>query len=251
MQLIVGLGNPGDSYARHRHNIGFMAVDAIARHWRFSPWRRRFQGQSADGTIDGAKVTLLKPGTYMNDSGRAVGEAARFLKIELGDIVVLHDELDLAPGVIKAKTGGGHAGHNGLRSITQHLGADFQRVRIGIGHPGHKDLVSGYVLHDFSRSDRDWIEPLLAAIAEAAPHLIRADHARFLSTVALKRGDTAASPARPATDKPAAEKPAPEPRSSGHPAGDRAAKRQSALAENLQKWLTGGGSKARDKKDEG
>lgn len=243
MLLIVGLGNPGDGYARHRHNIGFMALDAIAAEWRFSPWRQRFHGRTADGTIDGRKVVLLKPETFMNDSGRSVGEAQRFLKIETADIVVVHDELDLAPGVVKAKTGGGHAGHNGLRSITQHIGAEFHRVRIGIGHPGHKDLVSGYVLHDFARADREWIEPTLAAIAAAAPHLAAADHGRFLSAVALARGGGSG---RSATAAAVVAADPPRRRSAGpHPAGERAAKRQTALAENLKKWLGAGGSRGK------
>jgi peptidyl-tRNA hydrolase, PTH1 family len=143
MKLLVGLGNPGNEYARHRHNVGFMAVDAIAERHRFSPWKKRFQGHACDGEIDGERTLLLKPATYMNDSGRAVGEALRFLKAEIADLVVFHDELDIDPGRLKVKTGGGNAGHNGLRSISQCVGNDFVRVRIGIGHPGHKDAVSG------------------------------------------------------------------------------------------------------------
>ncbi len=148
MKLFVGLGNPGAKYARHRHNVGFMAVEQIADRHGFGPWRRRFQGYAADGELDGTKVLLLKPDTYMNESGRAVGEAARFLKLATSDIVVFHDELDLLPGKLKVKTGGGNAGHNGLRSITAHLDNEYVRVRIGIGHPGAKELVQAWVLHD-------------------------------------------------------------------------------------------------------
>jgi len=184
MKLLVGLGNPGTKYARHRHNVGFMAVERIADRHRFGPWKRKFQGLAADGEIGGEKALLLKPDTYMNESGRAVGEAARFLKISEADIVVFHDELDLAPGKLKVKAGGGNAGHNGLRSISQHIGNEYVRVRIGIGHPGAKELVHGYVLHDFARADEAWLEPLLDAMADAAPRLAAGDQARFLTDVA-------------------------------------------------------------------
>ena len=182
--LIAGLGNPGEKYARHRHNAGFMAVDAIAEKYRFSPWRARFQGHSADGTIAGRKVLLLKPMTFMNESGRAVGEAVRYLKIPLSALVVIHDELDLAPAKIRVKTGGGDAGHNGLRSITAALGPDYRRLRLGIGHPG-KAAVLNYALHDFSKADREWLEPLLAAIADAALYLAEDDDPGFMNRVAL------------------------------------------------------------------
>jgi PTH1 family peptidyl-tRNA hydrolase len=226
MKLFVGLGNPGEKFARHRHNIGFMAVDRIAGAHRFSPWRRRFHGKTAEGEIAGERIVLLEPATYMNESGRSVGEAARFLKIDLADIVVFHDELDLAPGRIKVKTGGGDAGHNGLRSITAHLGNDYVRVRLGIGHPGHKDAVQSYVLHDFAKADAEWREPLLDAVAGAAGRLAAGDHARFLTDVAR---------ALDADEPPA---PAPEPKpASRQPAGERTAKRASALADSLQKWL--------------
>ena len=185
MKLFVGLGNPGDKYARNRHNVGFMAVERIAAAHGFSPWRRKFQGEVAEGTIAGERVLLLKPMTYMNESGRSVGEAARFLKIDLADIVVFHDELDLQPGKVRVKTGGGNAGHNGLKSITAHVGNDYVRVRIGIGHPGSKDAVVPYVLNDFAKADRAWLNPLLAAIAEltgADPDALigRADELRTL-----------------------------------------------------------------------
>lgn len=230
MKLFVGLGNPGAEYSRHRHNVGFMALDRIADRHRFPSWRRRFQAEASEGTIGGERVLLLKPQTYMNESGRAVAEAARFLKVEPGDIVVFHDELDLAPGKIRVKTGGGHAGHNGLRSISAHLGSDYVRVRIGIGHPGHKDAVSGYVLHDFAKAEAVWLDPLLDAMSDAADRLAAGDTGRFMTDVAraLDDDDTLVQPARPAPPRKAA---------APHPAGERASKRQSALADNLKKWL--------------
>lgn len=234
MKLFVGLGNPGAEYARHRHNIGFLALDRIADRHRLPAWRRRFQGEATEGDIDGERVLLLKPHTYMNESGRSVGEAARFLKIPIADIVVFHDELDLAPGKLRVKTGGGNAGHNGLRSITAHLENDYARVRIGIGHPGHKDAVSGYVLHDFAKAEMQWVEPLLDAIADAAGRLAKGDAQRFMTDVARALGEEA--PATPAP-KPAGEKKQPAKAPGGHPAGEREAKRKSALAENLAKWL--------------
>ncbi|MEM7188903.1 MAG: aminoacyl-tRNA hydrolase, partial [Pseudomonadota bacterium] len=150
MILVVGLGNPGSSYARQRHNIGFMALDQVADRGGFSAWRSKFQSEMSEGRLSGKRVVLLKPQTYMNESGRAVGEACRFLKIPPSDVIIVHDELDLAPGKCRVKMGGGHAGHNGLRSVHAHIGTDYARVRLGIGHPGDKRLVSGYVLHDFS-----------------------------------------------------------------------------------------------------
>jgi PTH1 family peptidyl-tRNA hydrolase len=186
MKLIAGLGNPGRKYAGHRHNVGFMAVEEIARRHGFSPWRRGFSGEVAEGRLGGEKVLLLKPLTFMNESGRAVGEVVRFHRLSPQDVIVIHDELDLAPGRIRLKTGGGHAGHNGLRSIIAHIGPDFHRLRIGIGHPGRRELVSGYVLHDFSRSERQWLEPLLDAIAENAELLVRGDFAGFANRVALQ-----------------------------------------------------------------
>ena len=186
MKLFVGLGNPGTQYAFNRHNVGFMAVDAIAADYDFPPWRKRFAGMATEGKLAGESVLILKPGTYMNESGRAVGDAVRFYKLELDDVVVFHDELDLAPGKVRVKTGGGAAGHNGLKSLTAHIGNDYVRVRIGIGHPGRKDAVSGYVLHDFAKADYAWLEPLLGAIAEAAPHLAEGANDKFQSLVAHK-----------------------------------------------------------------
>lgn len=234
MKLFVGLGNPGDKYARHRHNVGFMAVERIAGKHGFSPWRRRFQGETAEGTLGSERVLLLKPMTYMNESGRAVGEAARFLKIDLADIVVFHDELDLAPGKVRVKTGGGNAGHNGLRSLSAHLGNDFVRVRIGIGHPGSKEAVIPYVLHDFAKADHEWLDPLLEAIADAAGRLAAGDSARFLTDVARATQESGRKePAAENAEIRTAAKPRP------HPAGERMEKRQSALAENLRRWLAG------------
>lgn len=166
MLLLVGLGNPGAQHAGNRHNIGFMGVDAAARAHRASPFRTRFQGLVAECTVDGEKVVLLKPTTFMNESGLSVGAAARFFKVGPEDIAVLHDELDLPPGKLRVKTGGGNAGHNGLRSITAHLGNEYRRLRLGIGHPGDKALVHGFVLNDFGRGERAWVETLCDAVAD-------------------------------------------------------------------------------------
>jgi len=199
MKLLVGLGNPGAKYARNRHNIGFMAVDEIASAHGFGPWRAKFQGQVAEGRIGATKIVLLKPDTFMNLSGQAVGETARFHKIDPADVIVFHDELDLAPTKIRIKTGGGHAGHNGLRSIHQHIGADYDRVRMGIGHPGHKDAVSGYVLRDFPKADAQWLDDELRGIADGIVHLVDGDSARFLNAIGLRL-----TPARSSTTKPKA-----------------------------------------------
>jgi PTH1 family peptidyl-tRNA hydrolase len=185
--LLIGLGNPGEKYARHRHNVGWRVVDAIADAHGFGPARQKFQSEVREGWFDGPgggrKAIILKPLTYMNLSGQAVGEASRFYKAELADIVVFHDDLDLAPGKIKVKVGGGNAGHNGLRSLDAHLGADYRRVRIGIGHPGDKSRVTGHVLGDFAKSDAEWLEALVAAIAKSAPMLLDGD-SRFSTAVA-------------------------------------------------------------------
>ncbi len=185
MLLFVGLGNPGSRHAGNRHNIGFMAVDEIARAHRAGPWRRRFQGESAEAAIGTERVILLKPETYMNESGRAVGEAMRFFKISLGDVVVFHDELDLPPAKLRVKLGGGNAGHNGLRSISALCGNDYRRVRLGIGHPGAKELVHAYVLNDFGKAERDWVEDLCRACADQAPLLAKGDDSAFQSKVHL------------------------------------------------------------------
>jgi peptidyl-tRNA hydrolase, PTH1 family len=185
MRLLVGLGNPGPRYAGNRHNIGFMAVEAIARRHRIGPWRRRFQGVAAEGQIDGERVILLLPGTYMNDSGLAVAEAAHFYKIDVGHIVVFHDEIDLPPAKVRVKTGGGIAGHNGLRSISSHVGNDYRRVRIGVGHPGVKELVYPYVLGDFAKAERPWVEALCDIIAANAAIIVKGEDSAFQNKVHL------------------------------------------------------------------
>jgi len=185
MRLVVGLGNPGTQHVGNRHNIGFMAVQEIARRHGIGPWRRRFQGVATEGLIGAERVLLLLPGTYMNESGRAVGEAAHFYKLALSDIVVLHDEVDLPPGKVRVKAGGGIAGHNGLRSISAHIGNDYRRVRIGIGHPGAKEMVHGHVLGDFSKAEREWVDALAGVIADNAALLAKGDDATFQNKVHL------------------------------------------------------------------
>lgn len=186
MQLFVGLGNPGAKYARNRHNIGFMALDRIADDHGFGPWKSKFQGQIAEGRLGGDKVLLLKPETFMNLSGQSVGEAMRFYKLEPGDVTVFHDELDLAPGKVRVKQGGGHAGHNGLRSIHAHIGEAYRRVRLGIGHPGRKEAVAGYVLHDFPKADDGWLDDVLRGVSDGAGHLAAGDGGKFMNAVALR-----------------------------------------------------------------
>jgi len=185
MLLFVGLGNPGAKYAQNRHNIGFMAVAEIARRHGFSPWRRRFQGETAEGALDGERVILLRPTTFMNDSGRAVQEAANFFKLGVGEVTVFQDELELPPGKVRVKVGGGIAGHNGLRSISSHIGNDYRRVRLGIGHPGVKELVHGHVLSDFAKSDRPWVEALCEAVADNAALLAVGRDSAFQNKVHL------------------------------------------------------------------
>ncbi len=186
MKLFVGLGNPGPKYAGNRHNIGYMALDRIAADHGFAPWRTKFQGQVSEGRLGREKVILLKPETFMNLSGQSVGEAMRFYKLSPADVVVFHDELDLAPGKCRVKTGGGHAGHNGLRSIHQHIGADYDRVRMGIGHPGHKDAVARYVLNDFAKADQGWLDDVLRGCADGAPDLAMGDRGKFMNAVGLR-----------------------------------------------------------------
>ncbi len=185
MFILAGLGNPGAQYAGNRHNIGFHAVEALAAAYRIGPFRSRFQGQAAEGLIDGERVVLLKPTTFMNDSGRSTGEALRFYKLPLDHLIVFHDELDLAPAKLRVKTGGGNAGHNGLRSITALCGNDYRRVRLGIGHPGAKELVHGYVLSDFAKAERPWVAALCEAAAREAGLLLRGDEAGFQNKVHL------------------------------------------------------------------
>jgi PTH1 family peptidyl-tRNA hydrolase len=194
MQIFVGLGNPGAKYANNRHNIGFMALDEIASEHGFAPWRSKFQAQVSEGRLGADKVVLIKPETFMNLSGQSVGEAMRFYKLEPSDVIVFHDELDLAPGKCRVKTGGGHAGHNGLRSIHQHIGEAYHRVRLGIGHPGHKDRVAGYVLSDFAKGEQEWLDDLMRGIGKGAAKLADGDNAAFMNAVAL---------ARPQKEKPA------------------------------------------------
>lgn len=191
MQLWVGLGNPGGQYALHRHNVGFMAVDTIAEVHGFSPVQKKFQGWTQEGRIGAEKILLLKPATFMNESGRSIGEAMRFYKLAPEDVTVFYDELDLAPFKVKVRRGGGTAGHNGIRSTDAHLGPEFRRVRIGIGHPGHKEKVTGHVLGNFARAEMDDLADLLGAIAAEAPWLARGDDARFMNDVALRLGDAA------------------------------------------------------------
>lgn len=185
MLLFVGLGNPGAKYARNRHNIGFMAVDEIARRHGFSPWRRRFQGEAAEGVLEHEKVILLKPTTYMNDSGRAVQEAANFFKLAASEVTVFQDELELPPAKVRVKVGGGIAGHNGLRSISSHIGNDYRRVRLGIGHPGVKELVHAYVLADFAKDDGPWVTALCEAVADSAGQLATGRDSTFQNKVHL------------------------------------------------------------------
>lgn len=214
MQVFVGLGNPGSKYANNRHNIGFMAVDRIAADHAFGPWKSRFQGQIAEGRLGTERILLLKPMTYMNLSGQSVGEVARFYKLAVEDITVFHDELDLVPGKVRIKQGGGHAGHNGLRSIHQHVGEQFQRVRLGIGHPGRKELVTHYVLQDFAKADSDWLDDLMRGIAEGAPDLASGRKDRFLNAIAQRAAPAKQPDSKPGTTKepaqPEQRAPAPE-----------------------------------------
>ena len=204
MRLLVGLGNPGANYALNRHNIGFMALDAIANAFRFSTWRERFQGEMAEGTVDGDRVLMLKPMTYMNLSGQSVGEAIRYLKIAPQDVIVFHDEIELPAGKLRVKLAGGSAGHNGIRSLDAHIGYDYWRVRLGVGRPGgpeDKARVKGHVLENFAKSDADWLVPQMDAIVQALPLLIAGDENKFMSKVTLLT-----NPPAPKTKKPDAEK---------------------------------------------
>ncbi|WP_134726600.1 aminoacyl-tRNA hydrolase [Paracoccus luteus] len=222
MLLMVGLGNPGAQYAGNRHNIGFLALDRIASDHGFSPWRARFQGLAAEGRLGAARVTLLKPQTFMNLSGQSVGEAMRYLKLTPAEVIVLHDELDLPPGRCRVKIGGGHAGHNGLRSIHQHIGEGYRRLRIGIGHPGHKDRVTGHVLSDFAKSEAGMLDDLLRGISDGAPALAVGDDARFGNALAARMGRDVPPPARPAPTPPPGPAPgvAPDPAPAALSAGD-------------------------------
>ena len=189
MQLWVGLGNPGAEHALQRHNVGFMAADAIHAEWRFTPWKAKFKGLLSEGSIGSEKVLLLKPATFMNDSGRSVGEALRFYKLDAPQVTVFYDELDLIPMKVKVRVGGGAAGHNGIRSTIAHIGEDFRRVRIGIGHPGHKDRVLGYVLGNYAKAELDDLAHLLGAVAAEAKWLAEGDDVRFMNDVAMRMGN--------------------------------------------------------------
>lgn len=185
MHIIAGLGNPGRKYARYRHNVGFMAADAIARRHSFSPWTKKFNAEIAEGRLGGDKVILIKPQTYMNLSGQAVGEALRFFKLGPDDLTVLYDELDLPPGKLRVKKGGGAGGHNGIKSLDAHCGKKYSRVRIGIGHPGEKSRVHSHVLGDFAKADHIWLDPMLKAIADNADMLVDGDHSGFMNKISL------------------------------------------------------------------
>jgi len=206
MRLLVGLGNPGPRHARNRHNIGFMAVDEIVRRHAFGPWRARFQGRVAEGRIGAEKLLALEPQTYMNETGRAVGEALRFYKLDPEQVIVLHDEIDLKSGKVKVKQGGGPGGHNGLRSVDAHIGRDYWRVRLGVGHPGDKDLVHDHVLHDFAKADEAWLGKLLDAVAAELPVLLAGDELAFMSKV-----NQALVPPRPKPPPKPASEPANDP----------------------------------------
>lgn len=206
MQLFVGLGNPGAKYTQNRHNVGYMALDIIATDHGFAPWRSKFQGQISEGRLGSEKVILLKPETFMNLSGQSVGEAMRFYKLDSTDITVFQDEIDLAPGKCRVKDGGGHAGHNGLRSLHQHIGPHYSRVRIGVGHPGHKDRVAAYVLHDFAKADQDWLDDLLRGVSDGAVDLATGDSGKFLNAIGLRmkpaRSSKPLKPEKPAKAPP-------------------------------------------------
>ncbi|MGI9388385.1 MAG: aminoacyl-tRNA hydrolase [Methyloligellaceae bacterium] len=234
MKLFVGLGNPGKKYARHRHNVGYMVADEIARAYSFESWRKRFQGEAAEGRLGNAKCLLLKPTTYMNESGQSVGEAVRYYKIPTEDVVVFYDEIDLQPGKVRVKSGGGSAGHNGIKSLTSHIGSEFVRVRIGIGHPGRKDLVHRYVLHDFSAADREWLDPLLDAMVSAAARLAADDRANFTNEVAQALQNDAAADLDGRNKKQTATAPQGSTKTQTE---SRAEKHESPFAARLKQWL--------------
>ncbi|MFP1632308.1 aminoacyl-tRNA hydrolase [Zhengella sp. ZM62] len=242
MLILAGLGNPGSKYANNRHNAGFMAADAIARRHSFSPWTKKFKADICEGMLGGRKVLLMKPQTFMNLSGQAVGEAMRFYKLTPADVTVLYDELDLAPGKIRVKTGGGTGGHNGIKSMDAHCGKDYRRVRIGIGHPGDKNLVHNWVLGDFAKADGEWLDPLMDAIADAAPLLAKGDDAGFMNRVSvLTRPAKAGSQDEPAAPPKASAAPAPKGKSHIHQARNRKPQvkvpQSGPMAEMLKKLL--------------
>jgi PTH1 family peptidyl-tRNA hydrolase len=237
MRLLVGLGNPGPKHRDNRHNIGFMAADEIVRRYNLSAPRSRFQSDTFEGTIDGEKVLLLKPTTFMNESGRAVGEAARFFKLSPEDIIVIHDEIDLAAGKVRVKRGGGHAGHNGLRSIHAHLGSpDYVRVRLGVGHPGDKEKVHGHVLSDFSKQDQKWVEAELDAIARALPALFAERDSDFMSQVTMAVQQATGKGRKPSAN-PAGGSGSEEPRPDDAP-GETAAVEETSIGAALNRALS-------------
>ncbi len=263
MKILVGLGNPGEKYEENRHNVGFMAVEAIAEHHGGGAWKRRFQGLATEVDLGREKCLLLKPTTFMNESGRSIGEAMRFYKISPADVLVFHDELDLEPGRVRVKFGGGHAGHNGLKSISAHIGNDYHRVRIGIGHPGSREAVVSYVLHDFSKKDREWLDPLLNAVAHGVPHLATGQDAKFLNEIArvsrpateptanVRKDERAAPAVKPAStaaangaSTAASPPPAsvserkPEPAYAGGGAASQPGQPDTSLAAKLRAWFT-------------
>ncbi len=211
MKLIVGLGNPGPKYARNRHNIGFMVLDQIAADHDFPAWKSKHQGAVSEGRFGSDRAVLLKPETFMNKSGDSVGASMRFYKLEPEDVIVLHDEIDLAPGKVRWKQGGGHAGHNGLRSVHAHIGADYARVRLGVGHPGHKDAVPGYVLRDFPKADEGWLDNVIRGCADGAPHLATGDGPKFMNAVALRVAPPRSGTGEKSTQKPKPAAPTPAP----------------------------------------
>lgn len=231
MKIFAGLGNPGPKYQNNRHNIGFMAVDAIHRKHPFGPWSKKFKAEISEGELDGEKVLLMKPQTFMNLSGEAVGEAMRFYKLTPADIIVFHDELDLPPAKVRVKTGGGHGGHNGIKSLDAHCGKDYRRVRLGIGHPGAKELVHAHVLGDFAKADQEWLDRLLDDIAINAPLLLKGDGSQFMNRLA----GVAPEPAK----KPAVERPRPTGQSHIHQARSHkpAMPASGPMAEMLKKLL--------------
>lgn len=228
MHLIVGLGNPGDKYSRNRHNIGFLAVEEIARRHSFPPFREKFKGLVSEGTIAGEKVLILKPQTWMNSSGESVEATLQFYKLSPADVTVIYDEIDLVPGKSRIKRGGGNGGHNGLRSIDPRIGPDYRRVRLGVGHPGHKDRVMPWVLGDFSKADLEWLEPLLTALADNADLIIKGDDSALMNKLAIAvNGDAAARDQRPETADPTRKKAAPQ----SHIRAARAKEPQAAVPE--------------------
>jgi len=255
MKLIVGLGNPGAKYARNRHNVGFMTLEKIADTFGRAGWRKKFSALICDADIDGSKALLLCPQTFYNEAGRAVSEAARFHKIGPEDIIVFHDEIDLVPGKVRVKTGGGNAGNNGLRSISSHMGTEFVRVRIGVGHPGNKDAVAHYVLNDFPKAHTEGMDVLMEAMAKSTPHLMAGAHDKFQTDVAQtlsdfrNEGDDGDAPAKRRSVKAkernddASEATAETKKvAKRHPAGERQSKQKTALADNLKRWLAGRGN---------